>query len=168
MDFLQLAAQRRSIRSYQNRPVDRTVVTQVLEAARIAPSAKNLQPWKVIVVQDEQVSLLKPAYDREWFLSAPVVIAMCEDRNACWVRNDGMSFGAVDCAIAMQQIVLAATERDLGTCWIGAFNAEALSLILKLPDHITPVAMTPLGYIKALGEPRPRKSLDEIVQWGIE
>lgn len=168
MTFLELAQKRFSVRSYKPDPLDEELLREVLEAGRIAPSACNFQPWHFVVcVGSSQVMGLKKAYDREWFLSAPAVIVVCVDRTVCWKRKDGKDFGDVDAAIAMDHIVLAATEAGWGTCWIGAFDADEARKALKLPANIDPVVMTPIGY-PAVVPPaaRQRKNLGEVAHWG--
>lgn len=166
MDFLELVGKRRSVRAYQQRAVEQEKLMQVLEAARLAPSACNLQPWYIVVLQGEQVQRLEPAYARSWFLEAPLVLCVCADTSEAWARGDRVSYAMVDAAIVMEHIVLAATALGLGSCWVGAFDVHKLRGILQLPEQIMPVAMTPLGYSAAEPESRPRKSLEEIVRWG--
>lgn len=169
MSFLELAHKRFSVRSYDSRPVDAELVIQVLEAARWAPSACNLQPWRwVVVTEQERRTALRPAYDREWVWNAPVVLAACLDTTECWKRQaDGKSYGDVDIAIAFDHLTLAAADLGLGTCWIGAFNPSIAREALGLPAHIEPIALTPLGYPLAGAQPRnpKRKELAEIVHW---
>ena len=165
MDFLELAKSRHSIRDYLNKPVDDALIEQVLEAARWAPSACNIQPTLFIVLNGkEPVAAMRSIYAREWILRAPVIIAACCDRSACWHRADNKDYGDIDAAISLDHLTLAATQLGLGTCWIGAFNADEARRVLRLPPHIDPIAFTPLGYPGPL-PPRPqtRKSLGEIV-----
>ena len=140
----------------------------MLEAGRLAPSACNNQPTRFIVVHDEDSRRkLQSVYGREWFLRAPVIIAVCCDRNVSWRRADGKDFGDVDAAIALDHITLAAADAGLGTCWIGAFNAAEAKKALMLPSHIDPIAFTPLGYPGAATPARrSRKALAELVSWG--
>lgn len=166
MSFLALAGARYSVRSYTDAPVEDDKLQQVLEAARIAPSACNLQPWRIVVVtQPEGRAALGQAYDREWFRNAPVQIAVCVDTEECWKRFDGVSYAEVDAAIAMDHITLAACDQGLGTCWIGAFKADVARTALGLPAHVSPVALTPLGYPAARPKPKDRKPADDIVYW---
>jgi nitroreductase len=166
MDFLELVGKRHSVRSYSDQSVEQEKLMQILEAARLAPSACNVQPWYIVVLQGEQVKGLASAYARSWFLEAPLVLCVCADTTAAWARGDRVSYAMVDAAILMEHIVLAATELGLGSCWVGAFDVQALRGILQVPQHIMPVAMTPLGYSASEPQERPRKSLDEIVRWG--
>jgi nitroreductase len=165
MSFLSLVRKRRSVRAYKPDPVPEEMLEQVLEAGRLAPSACNFQPWRFIVLQGEsEVRRLSKSYGREWFLCAPAVIVVCIDRTVSWKRADGREYGDVDAAIAMDHMILAATECGLGTCWIGAFRDDEARKALSLPDTIDPVVMTPLGYPAVEPEPKPRKDKGQIVR----
>jgi len=167
LEFYDVVRKRRSIRRYKPDPVEEDKLTRVLEAGRLAPSAANRQPWHFIVVRDPKVrEALRAAYDRDWFVNAPVIIVVCADPTKAWVRADGEEYWKVDAAIAMEHIVLAATNEGLGTCWIAAFNEEAVRKVLNIPKHVRVVAMTPLGYPDEVkGEVVSRKSLNEIVHY---
>jgi len=166
MNFLELAAKRHSVRSFLDKPVENELLLKVLEAARLAPSACNNQPLVLIVLQDARSrQKLASAYNRAWFLNAPVIIAVCCDHSQSWNRNDGKDFGDIDIAIALDHLTLAAADLDLGTCWIGAFRQHDAHVALQLPKHIEPVAFTPLGYPAPSPVNKSRKSLDEIVHW---
>jgi nitroreductase len=167
MSFLDLARSRRAIRAYKLDPVPEEQLLQVLEAARVAPSACNNQPWHFIILRDSaRREAMKAAYDRAWLWSAPVVIAACADTTACWRRGqDGKLSADIDVAIAMDHLTLCARELGLGTCWVCAFDPVAARRVLELPDHVQPIALTPLGYPAEEGRPLQRKPLEEIVCW---
>ncbi|MDW8045203.1 MAG: nitroreductase family protein [Nitrososphaerota archaeon] len=166
MNVLDVIKMRRSIRRYKPDPVEREKLVSVLEAARLAPSARNMQPWHFIVTKPEVKEKLRMAYNREWFIKAPVIIVACADPSRAWVRADGEEYWKVDVAIALQNLVLKATEEGLGTCWIAAFDEKAVKEVLNIPPHIRVVAMTPLGYPdEARGPVTDRKSLEEIVHY---
>jgi nitroreductase len=164
MSFLDLCRRRVSVRNYRPDPVPDELLGQVLEAGRMAPSAKNLQPWHFIVVRDPaRRTALGRAYPAEWFARAPVLIAVCVEADRAWRRQaDGRSYADVDGAIAMDHLTLCAADLGLGTCWIGAFQPDAVREALGLPDGVEPLAMTPLGYPADPGRPKQRKPLDEI------
>jgi nitroreductase len=164
VDFYRVITERRSVRKYSPVSVEEEKLNRILEAARIAPSAANRQPWHFIVVRDENKrKALKAAYDREWFYGAPAIICACGEPSKNWVRSDGKNYNDVDIAIAMDHLILAATAEGLGTCWIGAFAPAAVKKILELPNGIEPVAMTPLGYPGDAPGAKNRKSLPEII-----
>ncbi|MBN2035865.1 MAG: nitroreductase family protein [Chitinispirillaceae bacterium] len=167
MDFIDLAKKRFSVRDYLDRPVPDEVLERVLEAGRLAPSACNSQPWVFIVFgEKDSRRQLEGVYKKEWFMRAPVILAVCCDRSVSWHRKDGKDFGDIDVAIALDHITLAAAEAGLGTCWVGNFDPEVARQLLRLPQHIDPVAFTPLGYPGPHAEPKKnRKELHEITCW---
>ncbi|MBS7622600.1 nitroreductase family protein [Candidatus Bathyarchaeota archaeon] len=173
MDVFEAIRARRSVRRYKPRPVEREKLERILEAGRLAPSAANRQPWHFVVVTDPSVrDELVMAHERDQFfrstgdlLRAPVVIVACADRKRAWVRRDGEEYWKVDVAIAMQNMVLCATEEGLGTCWIGAFSPEATRKILGIPDDIRIVAITPLGYPDESPATSDRRTMQEIVHY---
>ena len=165
MDFYEVIKTRRSIRKYQDRPVEEDKVQRILEAARVAPSAANRQPWQFIVVRTEKIKKeFQRAYNRNWFWQAPLVICACGREKEAWRRSDGKTYVDVDVAIAMDHLILAATAEGLGTCWIGAFNPSEVRRILNFPDELEPIALTPLGYPASSPKPTYRKPLEEIVK----
>jgi len=165
--FLELFEKRRSVRSFKPDPVEDDKLTQVLEAARLAPSACNLQPWTFLVVRDQaRRQQLKAAYDRKWFSTAPVVIAVCSHPSVAWKRRyDGKNHSDVDVAIAGEHMVLAAAELGLGTCWVCAFEPSVARKALEVPEDVEIVALLPLGYPAEEGAPSSRKPLEAIVRW---
>lgn len=166
MDFLELVRKRHSVRDFLDKQVDQSVLLSVLEAGRLAPSACNFQPWVLIVIQKmTDRERLRAVNDRPWFLSAPVILAVCCDHSISWKRKDGKDFGDIDIAIALDHITLAAAQKDLGTCWIGSFNASEARKVLRLPIHIEPVAFTPIGYPASSSFNKVRKDLPEILHW---
>ncbi|MBC8496859.1 MAG: nitroreductase family protein [Chloroflexi bacterium] len=166
MEFSELIKQRYSVRGYKPDPVEDKKLQQVLEAARMAPTAANMQPFQLIVVHTEgREEELCRIYDREWFVQAPIIIVACGIPSKAWVRHDKSNYSVVDVAIIMDHLILAATAQGLGTCWIGAFNPEAAREILGLPEGVDPIVMTPLGYPDAEPKPKVRKSLEELVRY---
>ncbi|MGB4432042.1 MAG: nitroreductase family protein, partial [Limnochordia bacterium] len=145
--FFDLVAQRYSVRTFSQEPVEKDKILQILEAARLAPSAVNYQPWRFIVATDEDLKAeICQAYRGEWLRNAPVIIVACADHEQSWKRRDGKDHCDVDIAIAVDHLILAATELGLGTCWVCAFDAERLHAILDLPEHVEPIVLIPLGY----------------------
>jgi len=165
MEFYEVIRKRKSVRRYEKRPVEEEKVRRVLEAARLAPSAANRQPWRFFVVNTEKIKEEFPdEYNRNWFWHAPLVICACGLPGQAWKRPDGKSYLDVDVAIAMEHLVLAATAEGLGTCWIGAFNPSVIKKILALPDELEPIALTPLGYPASSPKPTYRKPFEEVVK----
>jgi len=138
----------------------------VLEAARLAPTAANRQPFRLIVVHTKgREDELRRIYDKPWFVQAPVVICACGLPANAWVRRDGKNYCDVDVAIVMDHITLAAADQGLGTCWIGALDPQETRAILGLPDEVEPIAFTPLGYPDDNLPEKKRKALDELVRY---
>ena len=167
MDVFEAIKTRRSIRNYKKRRIGKKKLKKVLEAARLAPSAKNYQPWIFILVSDSKVrEKLRLAYDKDWFISAPVIIVACAIPEKAWIRRDGEEYWKVDIAIAMQNLVLAAWEEGLGTCWIADFSEDDAKRILRIPEDMRVVAMTSLGYPAfTKGPVKNRFPLEEVVRY---
>lgn len=164
MDVLSAVKGRRSIRNYKNQPVEDEKLMKVLEAARLSPSAKNLQEWKFVVVKDKRTrQLLSEAAGNQLFVSkAPVIIVAC-GTNPQGVMVCGQYRYTVDLSIATAYMILAAYEQGLGTCWLGHFDEKRVKEILGIPEAVRVVTMTPLGYPDEIPAQKPRKSLEEIV-----
>ncbi len=169
MDFYEVIKTRRSVRSYKPDPVSEEVLMRVLDAARIAPSGSNRQPWKFIIVRDEALKRkIAQHCSHQYFIAeAPIVIVAC-GRNIHYNRGGYMGDLSmlVDVSIAFTHLILAARAEGLGTCWIGAFDNEKLKKLLEIPDDVNIVAITPLGYPakeKAFTPYTSRKKLDEII-----
>ena len=166
MQFSELVQKRYSVRSYKPDAVEDDKLQQVLEVVRMAPSAANRQPLRLIVIHTAgREAELKRIYDRPWFVQAPVVICACTIPAQAWVRRDGKNYCDIDVAIAMDHLTLAAADLGLGTCWVGAFNLDATREILGLPDGVEPVAFMPVGYASDQPAPKRRKPLPELVQY---
>jgi len=148
MQLYDLILKRCSIRSYSSRPVEQAKLDYVLEAARLAPSACNNQPWRFVVIRSDEAKVdIQSCYEREWFRSAPLYILVCSDHSRSWKRpQDGKDHADVDAAIAAEHICLAAAEQDLGTCWVCHFDAKRCAALFNIPADIEPVAIVPIGY----------------------
>ena len=147
MNVYEIIKKRRSVRVYQDRPVPDEVLNRLLEAAQWAPSARNLQPYKFIVIRDAQRrrDLAVAANEQMFLAEAPVVIAAVSlepDR----VMSCGVPTYAVDVTIAADHLMLAAAAEGLGTCWIGAFSQDRVREILGVLEAQKVVILTPLGY----------------------
>ena len=168
MDFEQLIKHRYSCRHYSASPVEDHVLEQVLNAARLAPTAANKQPFQIIIIKTENKSeeLLK-IYNREWFIQAPLILCICCIPDEAWVRHsyDKKNYAIVDAAIVLDHITLQAADLGLGTCWIGAFNPQLTRDYLKLPDQVEPIAFTPLGYPLDKPGEKNRKPLSDLIRY---
>jgi nitroreductase len=166
MEFSRVIEQRYSVRAYRPDPVEQDKLERVLEAARLAPTAVNFQPFQLIVIhtagrEDE----LKRIYRKDWFVQPPLVIAVCGLHDRGWTRRDGRSFLDIDAAIVMDHLILGATDEGLGTCWIGNFDAQAAREMLGLPDGVEPIVFTPLGYPDDEPKAKKRQPLSELVRY---
>jgi len=166
MEFLELAKKRYSCRAYRSDPIEDEKLQQVLEAAQLAPTACNLQPFQLIVIHTKgREAELRRIYNSSWFTQAPIVICACAIPSESWKRRDGKNYCEVDVTIAMDHLIMAATDLDLGTCWVGAFNPDEAKRILKLPEGVEPVAFTPLGYPDDQTGIKDRKSIKELIRY---
>ena len=128
MEYLELIRQRYSVRAYKPDPVPDELLAQVLEAGRLAPTAANKQPFRIIVIHTKgREAELRRIYHRDWFTQAPLILCVCTVRAEAWKRTmyDGKSHADVDATIVMDHLVLAAADLGLGTCWIAAFDPAA-------------------------------------------
>lgn len=166
MNVMEAIRTRRSIRSYQNKPVEDDKLLRVLEAARLAPSASNRQEWRFVVVRDARTrqKLMEAAKGQRFIGQAPVVIACCAETDN-HVMTCGQMCYPIDAAIAIDHMTLAAVEEDLGTCWVGAFYADQVKEILGIPDDVPVVELLTLGYPAVVPRSTSRLSLDEIVKY---
>ncbi|MFH0886865.1 MAG: nitroreductase family protein [bacterium] len=183
MVLLDIIRRRRSIRKYLDKPIEDEKLQLILEAARLAPSSTNTQPWHFVVVRDkEKISKLAKSmplgserFINSFIEQAPVVVvaigqAKLSHRFSKLFSQDNH---IIDVAIALEHMVLQATELDIGSCWIGWFNKKKVIEVLKLGRRADIVAMLTLGYpvfpstADAVGSAsqKPRKSLNEIVSY---
>ncbi len=166
MHFFELINKRQSVRSYKPDAISALELQQVLKAARLAPTASNRQPFKLIVIHSSGRQIeLRRIYDRDWFVQAPLVICICGTPDQAWVRKDGKNYYEVDVAIAMDYLILAAAELGLGTCWIADFDPKAARAVLNLPDHVVPIVVTPFGYPNDQPRQKNRRDLNELVSY---
>ena len=149
MDFMTLAKKRCSIRAYTDHKVEPEKLAQILEAARIAPTAKNLQPLKLLAVQSEEgLARIGKAAN---VYGAPLVIVVCADRERNWIRPfDGKQSGDIDASILTDHMMLQATELGLGSVWICFFKPDILREEFALPESLEPINILAIGY--AAGE----------------
>ncbi|MEW5871661.1 MAG: nitroreductase family protein [Chloroflexota bacterium] len=167
MEFRELIAKRYSVRAYKPDPVEEDKLQQILEAARLAPTAANRQPFQLIVIHTAgRQAELRRIYHREWFVQAPLILCAVGVPSQGWVRSDDhRRYLDVDVAIIMDHLILAAADLGLGTCWIAAFNAKAAREILELPPEVEPLIFTPLGYPGDQLGAKERKPLSDLVRY---
>jgi len=169
MNLYEVIKSRYSVRSYLDRPVEQEKLDRILDAARLAPSGSNRQPWKFVVVRDTETrKKLVPACSNQEFVGqAPVVIAgvgLMPDR----IMSCGVPGDPVDVAIALEHVALAATAEGLGTCWIGSFHQDQIRTLLGIPANAKVIEVMTLGYPADHPQPKTRKPMKELVcydQW---
>jgi nitroreductase len=162
MNVFEAIETRRSVRKYRPQPVPDGHLKQILEAARLAPSAGNRQPWRFVVVRDPRLrkKLGAAARDQTWISDAGVIIAALgmDPKNPevyeRWAERDVMT--------AVEHMVLAAWELGYGTCWIGAFHEEQVKKLLGIPGEMTVISLLPIGVPDQKPGPRGRKAFDEL------
>jgi nitroreductase len=164
MDVFTAIRERSSVRAYKGTSIEEDKLKKILEAARLSPSSSNRQEWKFIVVKNKETKkkLANAAFGQSFIGEAPVVIVACATESKL-IMLCGQPAHTVDVSIACAFMLLQAYELGLGTCWIGAFNEDEVKEVLKIPEHIRVVAMTPLGYSNQPPSQKSRKDLDQIV-----
>ncbi len=150
MDTLECIATRRSIRKFLDIPVEFEKLGNVLDAARHAPSAGNLQDWKFILVTEEQTrkNIANACVEQFWIATAPIIIVVCTEpeKTKRFYGKDGEKYSIQNSAAVVQNMLLAAHAQGLGSCWIGAFEEEAIKRMFEIPDDVVVQAIVPLGY----------------------
>ena len=168
MKFLQLANQRYSVRNFEPKPVEKEKLLYVLEAARIAPSAANFQPWQFLVITDPEIlALIHTIYPRAWMATAPAIIIALGNHKRGWHRiSDGKDFTDIDVAIAVDHLMLAAAEQELGTCWVCNFDAQKCCDIIGAPEYMEVIALIPIGYpVNETTSEKKREPINALVHW---
>ena len=163
MAVLEAIRRRYSCRAYQDKPIEQEKLAQVFEAARLAPSAKNLQDWRFVAVRDKEKKrqVAESTNQPEVFGKAGVIIAACS--NSDYVMRCGQAVGPIDVAIALEHICLQATELGLATCWIGSFETEKVRRILGIPQDVAIIELMALGYpADEAGKPK-REPIEKIL-----
>jgi len=163
MDVFEAIKKRYSCRSYQDKAVEKDKLDKLLEAARLAPSAKNLQDWRFVVVTDKEIkSKVAQATNKpQIFEKASAIIAACSNSNE--IMRCGQAVGPIDVSIALEHIALEATELGLGTCWIGSFETEKVRTILGIPADINIIELMTVGYHADEPKTPNREPIEKIV-----
>lgn len=170
MEFAELVKNRYSVRSFQQKKVSRETISAVLEAGRLAPTARNQQPQRILVL-DEADTLEKLDRCTKCRFGAPVALLVCYDRTACWrrVRFDDAPSGEIDAAIVTTHMMLAAAALGLGSTWVMHFDPDAVRAEFSLPHDYEPVAVLVMGYPAADAAPAPahseKKQMQELVSY---
>lgn len=168
MDLLEAIKNRRSIRKFEDKDVEREKIGILLNACKWSPSAGNRQPWEVIVVRNEgkKEELADAALNQKWITRAPVILVMCINKSlakATYGQRGVELYGIQSTAAAVQNILLTAHSLGLGGCWVGAFDEEDVSFALECPEKIRPVAIIPIGHPKEKSSPTSRHEISDFV-----
>ena len=169
MSFTELVKQRYSVRKYDSRPIEAEKLTAILEAGRLAPTAVNYQPQRILVVQGEDMEKMKGC--SPCIFGAPVCMVVCYDKNASWKSRSGREIGDVDGGIVMTQMMYQAEELGIGSLIVGIYKENLLRERFAIPENLEIVALLILGYASEDCEPHPefhasRKPLEETVFYG--
>jgi len=169
MDILETIKNRRSIRTYKRQDLAQETLDKLLEAARWAPSAGNVQPWAFVIVTSQKIKqgISLGAFGQKTLEEASIVIVVCADE-----KRAEQSYGSrgktlyclQDTAAAIQNIMLTAHSLGLGSCWVGAFKEEEIRKVIKAPKEMRPIALIPIGYPNENPAARNRRPLSEITR----
>jgi nitroreductase len=160
---------RRSIRRFKDKSVEDSMLMEILEAGNLAPSAGNLQPRDFIVVKEQKIKekLTIAALGQSFIEEAPVVVVIGAniERVSPYGKRGMELYCIQDSAASIENMLLTIHEMGLGCCWVGAFNEEAVSRILDLPEHIRPMAILPIGYPDEAPRTPPRINIEDLVHY---
>lgn len=170
MDVLETIRLRSSIRSFTDADVSDDSVKKLIDAARRAPSAGNIQPWEFVIVRNPEIKrrLAAGALDQSFIEEAPVVIVVCADQKASsrgYGSRGANLYCIQDTAAAIENMLLTACALGLGACWVGAFHEEEVRSALRVPESIRPVAIVPVGYPAEKPRSRYKRPLEEIIHY---
>lgn len=168
MDFYEVVKKRKSVRKYKPDRIPDDVLNRILDSGRLAPSAKNYQPWHFIVIRnpDMKQKVAEACRDQFFIAEADAIICGCALEKIAWGRmGNYMASWPHDLTIALDHIILAAANEGLGTCWIGKFDEKMVKDVLQIPEEVRVVALTPVGYPAEIPEDRGRMELKEIVSY---
>ncbi len=173
MQFKNVFLSRRSIRKYKDKDVPLSLVGEIIDLARFTPSSGNLQNWKVVIVTDQgkRQEIADACLQQDWMVEAPVFLVICNDYKDVNKHYGklGKMFSIQNCASFSFAITLCATEYGLGSCWVGAFDNEAIHRILNIPEEMDPEVIITLGYSDETKQPSIREDsnyLAYINKWG--
>ena len=148
VEFMDVIRTRRSVRSFSGEPIPDEVLLRALEAARIAPSGNNHQPWRFVVVRDarKRRAIAEACYDQAFVANAPVVVVCCAIPYPNGYEPWGEKSFLADAVIAIDHMILAARDQGLGTCWVGAVREAEVKKVVKAPQDVAAVMVVPMGY----------------------
>jgi len=167
MDVFKAIENRFSCRSYINKKIKEDYLYKILDAGTKAPNGGNLQAWRFVVVDDiiKKEELAEAALNQTWMTQAPIFIVVCGDltNEKRFYKERGEEYLTQDCAAAIENILLCATALKIRSCWVGAFDKNAVKRVLKMQDNIVPYAIIVLGYSEKKVKEKKRHNLDSVV-----
>lgn len=166
--------ERRSVRDYKPDPIPEETIKEIIEAATHAPSSGNVQDWEFIIIRnlETKTKIAAAAWEQDFIARAPVVLVVCSDLDrisAAYGTRGETLYSIQNTSAAIQNLLLAAWEKEVGSCWVGAFNESTLRDILVLPTNIRPLAIITLGYPAEVSKKPRRRSVKEVLhmeRWG--
>ena len=169
MDFDKVIAERYSVRKFENKHLEQSVIDELLKAGHLAPTGCNFQPQRILVINNYS-SLSKLKKCTKWHFDCPLAMLVCYDKNECWTRRyDNEQSGVVDAGIVATHMMLEAAELGIGSTWVMSYDPEALISEFEIPDNIVPVAILVMGYPADDAEPNKLhtvyKNLTEFVSY---
>ena len=167
MKIIEEIVNRRSVREYSQKPVEKEKLFRILEAGRLAPTARNQQDWLILIVSDAQLKdrLVNESSSHQPFLKqAPLILAACA-LNPDYIMRCGHPAYLIDLAIVLEHIALQAVREGLGTCWIGSFDETKAKSVLQVPATVRIVELMSLGYPARIPDPRERKPAGDLYKW---
>jgi nitroreductase len=167
MNVIEEIVNRRSVRAYNAKPVEQDRLARILEAGRLAPTARNGQDWRILIISDPETrnTLVDQASPGQPFLKqAPILLAACA-LNPDYIMRCGHPAYLIDLAIVLEHIALQAVREGLGTCWIGSFDEAQAKSVLKVPAAVRIVELMSLGHSDSLPEARERKPVADLFKW---
>lgn len=169
METIECIKSRRSIRRYQKNPIPEGLIRELIDAATCAPSSGNIQDWEFIVVRNStaKTRLREACGGQRIVEEAPALVVICSDRNRIgqYGSRGEELYSIQNTAAAAENLMLAAWDRGIGSCWVGAFDETEVSNILVLPSHVKPLLILALGYPAEKPERPKRWGLDEVLRW---
>ena len=170
MDFFELAKERYSCRSFSEKEVEKEKIEKILEVARLAPTARNLQPQRILVLtKKEQLEKLITCTQYGW--NAPIIMILFYDKTVSYKRDkyDNKEFGDIDTSIVTTHMMLEAQSLGLGTTWVGSFDPKKIIEVYEVPENLIPVAILPIGYPSKEAKPSKlhfqRNTISNFVYW---
>ena len=168
MNVKEAIEKRKSVRKFKKKEVPDKIIKEVIDAARLAPSGHNLQPWHFVVVKNLLKLKEQKVFVRDWVYDSPVIIVCCSEKEAYSpnsIKEHECNMSLIDLSLASESLVLRATELGLGTCFVAWCDKNKLKKILSIPENMIVPYVIAMGYSDEEPEPRERKELEEIMSF---